>query len=327
MTMNTTLVLISGSHVDHGLTPEQLAAALALVPAAPEDLVTVDTVELPPELGTVPCALFGPCMDDGSVPDSEALVGVRVGRAGPSRLVLRPARETRLVTVIAGPPPGPHPAFAGERAIYTVFGGPAAPREPWDPSHPNERSRELSAEFWAEHALQAGAQPCWVNLTPHEIVVRRSPLPSSEPLRLPPSGRIARMSAETSTAGERDGVTLRLQRGATADGLPPPTDGVVWVVSTPMRLAMPHRLDLVSPGPLVRDENGQPVACDGLDVNAPRHGHHVATCTRCAMPVWYVSDDWRGDETHEECTCSSRTLTTISGDGPDSEPPYWQRPA
>jgi hypothetical protein len=40
--------------------------------------------------------------------------------------------------------------------LYTAFGGPAAPREPGDPSlDGNEAGLAESKAFWAEHALSS----------------------------------------------------------------------------------------------------------------------------------------------------------------------------
>lgn len=58
----------------------------------------------------------------------------------------RPARMVRTMTVIGGP--DDH----GETILYTAYGGPSAPREPWD-STLNEEQRAQAQQFWSEHAL------------------------------------------------------------------------------------------------------------------------------------------------------------------------------
>ena len=50
------------------------------------------------------------------------------------------------------------------------------------------------------------------------------------------------------------------------EGLPEPAPGVAFVVSRLVAAACPERTDLVIPGPLVRDESGNPVGCRGLSV-------------------------------------------------------------
>lgn len=130
------------SHVDHGLTEEQLAYLVNMF--ADRDAFFIETVELPEHLGTVSCGLHGPVMGDAPVPETEVHYAVRGNRAGKSRLVGRAPRPTRLVSVIAGP-------HEEEPCIlYTAFGGPVAPKEPFD-AEGEERTR--SEAFWAEHAL------------------------------------------------------------------------------------------------------------------------------------------------------------------------------
>lgn len=166
------MIIVPESHLDHALTPAQVEFIAARY--ADRAQFFIDTVELPEELGTVPCALYGPAMGDAPVPDaiwhacghcascqfygSGTLCGSksnanggavhrkRGARAYTSRVVERAPRPTRLVTVIAGP--------HGDAScvLYTAFGGPLAPKEPGDPTlRPDEA--DASAAFWAAHAL------------------------------------------------------------------------------------------------------------------------------------------------------------------------------
>jgi len=137
--MSTGVYKIDESHVDHGLTDEQLEYALSNCHGSSE--VLVEQVELPEYLGTVPCGLYGPAMGDAPVAEFDAYYNERPGRDGKSRLVMRPFRRSRTVTVVSGPHNG---AVA---CLYTAYGGPAAPREMF------EDDSDESAEFWAEHAL------------------------------------------------------------------------------------------------------------------------------------------------------------------------------
>ena len=128
------------SHCDHALTEEQVAWVLSQDPSQHgQGAVRVFTLPLPEELGTVPCGLYGPAMGDEPVPEAEVLYVVRGARAGGSRLVDRPARQVREVTIIAGPHDG------HEWVLFTAFGGPAAPKEPFEDGG--------DADFWGEHAL------------------------------------------------------------------------------------------------------------------------------------------------------------------------------
>ena len=134
--------VIKESHVDHGLNQSQLDFLVEKF--AGKDAFFIETVELPEELGTVPCGLHGPLMDDSPVLEAEMVV--RGDRPNPSRLCDRAARPTSKVTVIAGP--------NGDDAcvLYTAFGGPLAPKEPGDPTLEGKALEESTA-FWAVHAL------------------------------------------------------------------------------------------------------------------------------------------------------------------------------
>lgn len=130
------------SHLDHGLTQGQLDFLLAAFVG--RTAFFVETIELPTELGTVPCSLYGPSMDDEPVPEVTVSYAQREGRSWPTRFLLRPMRPTRRVTVVAGPHDG-QPCV-----LYTAYGGAAAPQEPGDPGC---RDRAASEAFWAQHAL------------------------------------------------------------------------------------------------------------------------------------------------------------------------------
>lgn len=166
----------SASHLDHNLTPAQVGYLLNLF--AGRAAFFIASVELPEELGTVPCGLHGPLMGDAPIAEAEVTRAKRGDRAWPSRLVARAPRDTRMITVIAGPHDG-HACI-----LYSTFGGPLAPQEPGDIRRqlealeakrgplaqlmPNDvgehgeiyaqivalrEKRASSDAFWAEHAL------------------------------------------------------------------------------------------------------------------------------------------------------------------------------
>lgn len=110
------------SHLDHHLTDAQIAHVFERF--ADRAAFFIETIELPEELGTVPCGLYGPSMGDAPVLEAEQ--AKRGARAWTSRLVDRPARPTRQLTVIGGPHDG-EPCI-----LYTAFGGPSTPQEPGD---------------------------------------------------------------------------------------------------------------------------------------------------------------------------------------------------
>ena len=100
-----------------------------------------------------------------------------------------------------------------------------------------------------------------VNLTPHEIVVRRE---DGSEFRIPPSGVVARVTATTEPAGTLAGVPVVSTRYGEIEDLPAPRAGVQYIVSSLVRMAATGRTDLVSPdtGPesAIRDDDGRIVA-------------------------------------------------------------------
>jgi hypothetical protein len=141
------MILHERSHIDHGLSEAQIAYILELCEGRREYFSL--TAELPPHLGTVPCGIYGPVMNDPPIPESAVTYATRGGRRIPSRLISLPPRQVRIITVVGGPRAG-LPCV-----LYTAFGGPAAPREPGDPRI-REEMRQESVEFWSVHALSAG---------------------------------------------------------------------------------------------------------------------------------------------------------------------------
>jgi len=142
------LAINADSHLDHGLTVAHLRFVLAHFHDRTSFFVL--TVELPPGLEPLLCALYGPAMGDPPVLDSEAILEPRPGRPWPSRLVDRPLRPSRLLTVVAGP----HEDIPC--LMYTAYAGPEAPREPGDISLSQE-ARLRAREFWSTHALSRGS--------------------------------------------------------------------------------------------------------------------------------------------------------------------------
>jgi len=155
------IVITPQSHLDHGLDVGHVRFILERF--AHETAFTLATVELPPSLADLPCALRGPTVGNVAVPDDEVVLRVRNGRAWPSRmmrmgyaLMNKPGHVSwapmyvRQLTVIMGP------AGLGSEtvALYTAYAGPVAPREPGDPSLASDHGAlAASVAFWAEHAL------------------------------------------------------------------------------------------------------------------------------------------------------------------------------
>ena len=97
-----------------------------------------------------------------------------------------------------------------------------------------------------------------VNLTPHPIN-----LPTGE-FR---SKGLARVQQTTEFIGKFDEIDLTRSTFGEVTGLPPQSNGVLYVVSAMVRLALPNRIDLASPSLIVRNDNGLIVGCNGLEVN------------------------------------------------------------
>jgi hypothetical protein len=100
----------------------------------------------------------------------------------------------------------------------------------------------------------------FVNLTPHTLTIHLS---EGKVLKLAPSGEVARVATVETPAEPVEGVpTVRTAYGQVT-GLPSSKVGTTLIVSGMVATASP-RADVMSPGPLVRDDTGRPVGCRGL---------------------------------------------------------------
>lgn len=141
------------SHLDHDLTTAQREHIATVFADRHEFFIT--TIELPEELGTVPCSLVGPATGREPVVESEVHYAVRGDRRYASRVVrVGFPPPVRTVTVIAGPAGVEDGLPCAEPCVlYTAFGGPKAPREPGDPAISSWEELVESRAFWAQHAL------------------------------------------------------------------------------------------------------------------------------------------------------------------------------
>ncbi len=105
----------------------------------------------------------------------------------------------------------------------------------------------------------------FVNLTPHRLSVVDSD--GKNVLALDPSGAVARVEVKNELVKGLYGIEIFEQVVGEVTGLPLPAFGTYYLVSTMVRLAVPDRKDVLSPGQLVRDESGRPVGCCGLVQN------------------------------------------------------------
>jgi len=135
-------------HADHGVSEETLTWAVAQV--APGFFAR--TFTLPEGVGDLLNGLYGPASGDLPIPDGEVHMAQRTADRPLSRMVARPARATRLITVV-----GVAPEAGGEAVIFTAYGGPLAAREPGDSSlAPGSAEHGEAVAFWATHALASG---------------------------------------------------------------------------------------------------------------------------------------------------------------------------
>lgn len=104
-----------------------------------------------------------------------------------------------------------------------------------------------------------------INLTPHEInILGGSGVPTTD---IPPSGSVARLATYETLVEEIDGIPYFKQSIGRVVGLPPYESGVRYIVSTAVRVHLPERPDLASPGYPQRDENGRIIGTTGLIIN------------------------------------------------------------
>ena len=108
-----------------------------------------------------------------------------------------------------------------------------------------------------------------INLTPHALNVRGAygsgdlTNPDSG-IHITPSGEVARVTVQNSLADTANGIPVFHQIVGHVYDLPKPQSGVVFITSAMVRLAVPARTDVLSPGELIRNGDGQPVGCYGL---------------------------------------------------------------
>lgn len=101
-----------------------------------------------------------------------------------------------------------------------------------------------------------------VNLTPHSINVNGNSIPSDKD-----SYTIPRVDMNRTQVNSIHGIPIYNNVIGEVKDLPVENDGVFYIVSALVRLACPHRKDLLSPGNLIRDNDGNIIGCDGFDSN------------------------------------------------------------
>ena len=100
-----------------------------------------------------------------------------------------------------------------------------------------------------------------INLTPHTINE------VTTGTKIPASGRVVRLKLSTVKSKEIAGMPVFESVVESVEGLPEAQPDTYYLVSAIVLAACPERNDLLSPGNLVRDENGQPTGCVGFRSN------------------------------------------------------------
>ena len=100
----------------------------------------------------------------------------------------------------------------------------------------------------------------FVNLTPHELNII---VDDDETINIESTGEVARVDQSTEQSDPLDGIPVQLVEMQEIINLPEPEAGTVFIVSGIVE-ANTNRADIYSPGPLVRDDDGKPVGCEGL---------------------------------------------------------------
>lgn len=104
------------------------------------------------------------------------------------------------------------------------------------------------------------------NLTPHEVKIYKlnGTVPDLDVV-IEAGGAVARVSCEYIKVDKKvEGIDMYRTVFGEVTGLPDYEEGVYLLVSTMVREALPLRSDLVSPGQLLRDNDGNVIGCLGL---------------------------------------------------------------
>lgn len=101
-----------------------------------------------------------------------------------------------------------------------------------------------------------------INLTPHTINIYGE---DKKPIvAIQPSGIVARVTVTRQLNQTIDGIPCYSTAYGNVVGLPDAQDGDIYIVSGLVRAAVPHRHEVFQPGELLRDADGQPIGCIGL---------------------------------------------------------------
>ena len=101
-----------------------------------------------------------------------------------------------------------------------------------------------------------------LNFTPHNLNV----VDINGVTQQLPSVGVARLATSTVSVNPINGFGVVATAFADVTGLPDPVSGTYYVVSRLVFSACPGRLDVLCPGELIRDIDGNVVGCKGFSI-------------------------------------------------------------
>ena len=96
-----------------------------------------------------------------------------------------------------------------------------------------------------------------INLTPHAINF----VVNDDIVTINPSGTLARVATTTEIVGSLNGIPITQTKFGEVEGLPDPTPGKVFLVSSLVAGRVPDREDVFIPNESVRDDEGRIIGC------------------------------------------------------------------
>ena len=105
-----------------------------------------------------------------------------------------------------------------------------------------------------------------VNLTPHSININTiNGIVTIHPYKIHNLPRVIINRTNHSTI---DNIAIFTNStNNIVENIPPIIPGTIYIVSALVRINLPTRKDIFSPGNLIRDAKGNVIGCDGLDSN------------------------------------------------------------
>lgn len=106
-----------------------------------------------------------------------------------------------------------------------------------------------------------------VNLTPHTINAHIE----GGVVDIPASGMVARVACTRTQVSRLNGIPTYSTVYGAVEGFPEPQPNTVYIVSKLVAAAIVEQelypgVIIVTPGSLIRNEQGQPIGCDGFDL-------------------------------------------------------------